>query len=750
MQLVIVESPTKAKTISKFLPKEYKVESSFGHIRDLPARDMGIDIEHNFEPKYVIPTKSKAHVEKLKTLAAKSSKIWFATDEDREGEAIAWHLNAILKPKEFSRVAFHEITKTAIEKAIANPREIDLHMVDAQQARRILDRLVGYELSPFLWKKVARGLSAGRVQSVAVRLIVEKEREIEKFKKQEYWTIDAEFSGQKDPSAKFSAKLYAQDDKALKKFDIGSEKDAQTFLKNLENANYKIASITNKETKKKAPEPFRTSTLQQSANKKLGFSSKETMALAQQLYEGISLKGRGQQVGLITYMRTDSLNLAGEFIDNCRTFIEKQLGKEYLPAKENKYTTKSKGAQEAHEAIRVTHVEFTPDSIKDSLNPKQLKLYRLIWQRSVACQMSEAIIDATTIDINDDKDKYTFRANGQTIKFPGFLKIYKTATEEKFLPELRKSEIVKLEDLKPNQHFTEPPARYTEATLVKVLEEYGIGRPSTYAPTLSTIQDRNYVIKEDKKFRPTDIGIIVTDLLVEHFPEIIDYKFTAKMEEDLDEIADGKKKWQPIIQEFYTPFKKNLTKKYSELSKKVITEEKTDEVCEKCGSPMVIKVGRYGKFMACSNYPECKNTKSLAEENQPQMEQNIEHNLETIKEVCEKCGAPLAIRTGKYGKFLGCSKYPECDYIKKFSHSTGVKCPLCGEGEIVSRRSRFKKIFYSCNQYPKCKFALWGKPTGEKCEKCQSLIIEGANETKICSNKECPTNKKEGKEKKTV
>lgn len=743
MQLVIVESPTKAKTISKFLPKEYKVESSFGHIRDLPTKDMGIDIENNFEPKYVIPTKAKAHVEKLKTLAAKSSKILFATDEDREGEAIAWHLKAILKPKEFSRIAFHEITKTAIEKALSHPREIDLHMVDAQQARRILDRLVGYELSPFLWQKVARGLSAGRVQSVAVRLVVEREREIEKFKKQEYWTIDATFSGPKDPEAKFEAKLYAQDGKALKKFDIGTENEAQNFLKNLQKLNYRVANIITKETKKKAPEPFRTSTLQQSANKKLGLSSKETMAIAQQLYEGIQLKERGQQVGLITYMRTDSLNLAEEFVNNCRDFISKQLGADYLPAKANKYTTKSKGAQEAHEAIRVTHVEFTPDSIKDSLNPKQLKLYKLIWQRSVACQMSEAILNATTIDINDEKNKYTFRANGQTIKFPGFLKIYKTATEETFLPELKEKEPVKLEALKPTQHFTEPPARYTEATLVKALEEYGIGRPSTYAPTLSTIQDRKYVIKEEKKFKPTDIGIIVNDLLVEHFPEIVDYKFTAKMEEDLDEIAEGEKKWQPIIREFYTPFKKNLKKKYSELSKKALTEEKTNEVCEKCGSPMVIKVGRFGKFMACSNYPECKNTKSLVEENQPAMEKRIEENLEKIEEVCEKCGAPLAIRTGRYGKFLGCSRYPECDYIKKFNHSTGVKCPDCKEGEIVARRTRYKKIFYSCNKYPDCKFALWGKPTGEKCPVCSSLLVEDQSGNPVCSKKDCASNKKQ-------
>lgn len=730
--LVIVESPTKAKTISKFLSRDYKVESSFGHVRDLPKTKLGVDVENNFEPSYTIPAKAKKQVSKLKALAEKAENIILATDEDREGEAIAWHLKHILKPKKYERITFHEITKTAIEEALKNPRDLDLDLIDAQQARRVLDRLVGYQLSPFLWKKVARGLSAGRVQSVAVRLIVEKEREREAFKIEEYWTIEAIFS--KDEQ-NFGAKLFAINGKTLKKLEIKNEETAQKFLNELKTAKYRVVKVENKESKKKVPTPFTTSTLQQTANNKLHFSAKQTMRLAQQLYEGIKLNN--ESVGLITYMRTDSMNLSKSYLDTARTYIKENLGIDYLPAKANIFKTKSKGAQEAHEAIRPTDVNKTPESIKQFLDDKQYKLYKLIWERTLATQMTPAIIYSTSIDVNDQSDKYTFRATGQTIKFPGFLKVYTNSTKEEILPTMKENDLIEAKEIKPEQHFTQPPARYTEATLVKVLEEYGIGRPSTYAPTIATIQDRGYVEKEAKALKPTEMGILVNDILVEHFKDIVDYDFTAEMEADLDKVEDGKKDWQPLIKSFYTPFIKNLESKSKELTKKELTEEATDEKCEKCGSPMVIKTGRYGKFMACSNYPDCKNTKNI--EN-GEVKEKEEPTL--LEKKCPDCGEPLVERSGRYGKFIGCSNYPKCKYIEgKKDYGTGVKCPECQKGEIVSKRARGGKIFYACNQYPDCKFALWSKPTGDKCDECGSLIVYGPKETTKCSNKECKNSK---------
>ena len=734
MKLVIVESPTKAKTISKFLPKEYKVESSYGHVRDLAKKKMGIDIENNFEPTYEIPEKAVKQVAKLKKLAKGCEKILYAPDEDREGEAIAWHLHEILKPKKYERIGFHEITKKAIEKAVESPRKIDMNLVDSQQARRILDRLVGFELSPFLWQKVARGLSAGRVQSVCVRLIVEKEREREAFKIDEYWTIEAIFDTEAKDEIKIEAKLHAIDGKSLKKLEIKNEKQAKKLEEILKSANYKIANIETKDSTKKVPEPFKTSTLQQNANNRLHMSAKDTMRVAQQLYEGIKL-GSKDAVGLITYMRTDSLNLSDDFLGACHTYIKEKIGKDYSPTKPRVFKTKTKGAQEAHEAIRPTHVDFAPEDIKDHLDEKQFKVYNLIWQRAVASQMKEAIVRHTSIDINSEDDKYTFRATGQIVKFAGFLKIYQTDTKENILPPIKENEKVKLEKLDPTQHFTQPPARYTEATLVKILEEYGIGRPSTYAPTISTIQDRNYVVKEEKRLKPTDMGIIVNDILVEHFPDIVDYDFTAEMEEDLDLIAHGKKKWQPIIKAFYGPFHKNLEKKTKNLTKKELTEEKTEEVCEKCGEQMVIKTGRFGRFMACTGYPECKTTKPVPGSEESKEEQEV------IEEKCPDCGSPLAKKHGRYGPFLGCSSYPDCKFIKKFSKSTGVTCPECNEGEIVSRKGRSKRIFYGCDKYPKCKYVLWGKPTGAKCKVCNSLMAQ-KGKTEVCGNKDCETNKK--------
>ena len=738
--LVIVESPTKAKTISKFLSKDYKVESSFGHVRDLPKKTIGIDVENNYEPTYEVPTKAKKQVAMLKALAAKAENIILATDEDREGEAIAWHLKHLLKPKKYERITFHEITKSAIEKALENPRDLDLDLIDAQQARRILDRLVGYKLSPFLWSKVARGLSAGRVQSVTVRLIVEKEREREAFKIDEFWTIEAIFSKDKND---FKAKLFAVDGKSLKKLDIKNEAAANKLFEELKDGKYKVTEITNKEHKKQPPTPFTTSTLQQAANNKLHFSAKQAMMFAQQLYEGI--KVGTESVGLITYMRTDSLTLSKTYLDAARTYIKDNLGNEYLPEKAIIYKTKKKDAQEAHEAIRPTDVNLTPDSIKQYLDEKQYKLYKLIWERTLATQMTPAVLYSTAISISDEQAKYTFRANGQTVKFPGFLKVYSTATKEELLPPLKENDEVEAKEIKPEQHFTQPPARYTEATLVKALEEHGIGRPSTYAPTIATVQDRGYVEKEAKALKPTEMGVLVTDILVEHFNDIVDYDFTAEMENNLDKIEEGKKEWQPIIKAFYEPFIKNLKKKTKELTKKELTEEETDEKCEKCESPMIIKAGRFGRFLACSNYPECKNTKNIEKEGDDKDGEKEETAV--IDEKCPECKSPLVEKTGRFGKFIGCSGYPDCKYIQKKEYGTGVHCPECEKGEIVSKRSRGGRIFFACNQYPDCKTALWGKPTGEKCDKCGSLMLFGANETTKCSNKECPEKPKKTEDK---
>jgi DNA topoisomerase-1 len=731
MNLVIVESPTKAKTISKFLGKDFQIKSSFGHLRDLPKKEMGIDIEHDFAPHYVVPRKNQKIVTDLKKSAAKAKLIYFASDEDREGEAIAWHLTQILKPtaEKTRRIAFHEITKSAILEALEHPRDIDINLVDAQQARRILDRLVGYELSPFLWRKVAKGLSAGRVQSVAVRLIVEREREIKKFIPKEYWNIEGDF--QKNNKEKFSAKLNKINDKTLEKFSIKSKDEAGKILKDLDNNDYHVANIEEKETRRTPPPPFITSTLQQDANRRLGFSAKQTMLIAQQLYEGVDLGSEGS-AGLITYMRTDSVNLSEKFLTEARSYLKKSFGEKYLPTAPRRFTTKSKLAQEAHEAIRPTETIRDPESLRPYLDDHQYKLYNLIWRRAIASQMTEAALLGTAVDIAAEragaKNQYTFRANGLTIKFDGFLKVYGTS-QETILPILKLKEKVELIKLNPAQHFTEPPARYSDASLVKALEEYGIGRPSTYAPTISTIIERGYVERiEARRLKPTEIAFTVNDLLVEHFPQIVDYKFTAHMEDDLDLIAEGKKKWVPVIRDFFMPFKENLDQKYKDVSK---AEEPTDEVCEKCGAPMVIKTGRYGKFLACSGFPKCRNIKSLgqSEDGPPEPE--------TTDEVCEKCGAPMVIKSGRFGKFLSCSKYPDCKNMKPLVKSTGVACPECGKGEIVERRSKRGRIFYSCNQYPNCKFALWSKPTGEKCPKCGSLLVYGKGDTVVCSNKEC-------------
>ncbi|MDD5075421.1 MAG: type I DNA topoisomerase [Candidatus Peribacteraceae bacterium] len=737
MKLVIVESPTKAKTIAKFLGAGFNIESSFGHVRDLPVSKMGIDIEHDFEPKYVVPVKAKKNLKKLQALAKKSDKIVLATDEDREGEAIAWHLAEALKvkPEDTDRIVFHEITKSAVIEALEHPRKIDMKLVNAQQARRILDRLVGYELSPFLWKKVAKGLSAGRVQSVAVRLIVEREREIKKFITEEYWSISAILKNAAE--LPFLARLNKINDKTIDKLEIKNEEQAKEILTALNGAEYIVVDLEKKQTKKQPPKPFTTSSLQQTANRWLGFSAKQTMMIAQQLYE----------IGFITYMRTDSLNLADKFLSEAAEYLTANLGATYALKTPRRFKTKSKGAQEAHEAIRPSEASRAPESVESELNPNQNKLYKLIWQRALASQMSEAIVDATVVDILAQNTPYQFRANGQILKFDGYLKIYPEKSQEIELPELKIKEKLNLEEIKPEQHFTKPPARYSDAGLVKELEKYGIGRPSTYAPTIATIVDRNYVQRDEhKRLEPTEIAFVVNDLLVEHFPKIVDYQFTAKLENDLDLIADGDVKWQPVIKEFYEPFHANLENKYEVINKNdIMPEEKSSEVCDKCGAPMIIKTGRYGKFLACSGFPECKNIKSMPGTDKDKNGQADSEEIKELKEkykdeICEKCGLPMAIKIGKFGPFLACTGYPKCKNLKNIGggmSGTGITCPVCGKGEIVQKRSR-RGLFYACNQYPDCKTAFWGKPTGEKCPDCSSLLIEDAKKGEIkCSNKDC-------------
>ncbi|OGF26228.1 DNA topoisomerase I [Candidatus Falkowbacteria bacterium RIFOXYB2_FULL_47_14] len=743
MKLVIVESPTKAKTITKFLDSSYKIESSFGHVRDLPKKEIGVDIDNNFEPKYVIPLTARKNLSNLKKLAVKAEEIILATDEDREGEAIAWHLAEALKinADKTGRIVFHEITAGAIEEALKNPRRLNMELVNAQQARRVLDRLVGYKLSPFLWKKVARGLSAGRVQSVAVRLVVEREREIKKFQPEEYWTLGAELCKPENKDAIIKAQLNKIEGDTVDKLEIKNQAQADKIEEDLRDAKYVISDAIKKETKKNPPRPFTTSTLQQTANYWLGMSAKQTMVLAQQLYEGVPIGG-GEQVGLITYMRTDSLNLSEKFLSEAKDYLSGTLGENYALPSPRRFKTKSKGAQEAHEAIRPTEAARDPESLVSYLNKNQYRLYKLIWQRAVASQMPEALMDNTTIDIDAVGTACQFRATGQIIKFDGYLKVYPEKRSELDLPTVVSGEKLDLISLDKVQHFTKPPARYSDAGLVKELEKDGIGRPSTYAPTIATIEARNYVTRDDnKKLAPTDIAFVVNDLLVEHFPGIVDFKFTALMENELDRVAEGELAWQPVIRDFYTPFAANLEEKYDEIKKTdIMPEEKSEEVCDKCGAPMIIKTGRYGKYLACSAFPDCKNIKSLKNKDDAQKNEKIAELEEKYKdEVCDKCGAKMAVKNGRFGPFLGCSAYPKCKTIKSIKENggdTGVKCPVCGEGDIVQKRSR-RGIFYACNRYPDCKTSFSGKPLNEKCPDCGNLLIETRDGGAKCADKGC-------------
>lgn len=747
--LVIVESPAKAKTISKFLGRDFTVMASMGHIRDLPKSKMGIDVEHEFEPTYLIPVDKKKVIKELKSKVKDGTIIWIATDEDREGEAIGWHILKALDVEEgdkTKRIVFHEITKPAILEAIKNPRRIDSHLVDAQQARRILDRIVGYELSPLLWRKVRYGLSAGRVQSVAVRFITEREREIEAFKPQESWSLKSLFQTPK-PFESLLSKI--RDKKAA----LSKKEEVDHIVKELDGSEWKVKSVEEKEVKRNPSPPFITSTLQQEAARKLGFSVKKTMVLAQQLYEGIEING--ESTGLITYMRTDSVNLAETALKTAQEVIREQFGSEYILGTPRYYKSKGR-AQEAHEAIRPVDLRLAPKDVKSYLEKDQYRLYELIWMRTLACQMQEAVLNQVGVDIAARKGgaelPYVFRATGQSVKFAGFMKVYTEGKDieeeeleegEKFLPKLTEGQSLDFDKLLAEQHFSKPPPRYTEASLVKKLEAEGIGRPSTYAPTISTIILRGYVKKFGKQLKPTDVGILVNDLLVAHFPNIVDYQFTARMEEDLDEIAEGKKAWIPIIRTFYQPFHMDILEKEKTLKKSDITQEKTDEACEKCGKPMIIRLGRYGKFLSCSDYPKCKNAKPLKRKESelammPEEEKKASADLEELQKKfshrkCDKCGAAMQVRNGKFGYFLGCSNYPKCEKIEPIIHFTGVKCPNCETGQLVERRvRRTGKAFYGCNKFPKCKTATWDKPVGN-CEKCQGIIVEKKGEKK-CLN----------------
>lgn len=735
-KLVIVESPTKAKTISRFLGKEYIVEASFGHVRDLPKKKLGVDVDHGFMPEYVVERANQKRLTALKKKAQSAGMVYYATDEDREGEAISWHLAQLfgLPAEKEQRIVFHEITPEAITTALANPRQLDLRLVDAQQARRVLDRLVGYKLSPFLWRKVVRGLSAGRVQSVAVRLIVEREREITAFTTREYWTIAGLFTTPQSDT--LPTQLVAVDGTTLDKFALQNQAAADGIVQALSGRQFQVAAVEEKVGTRQPPAPFRTATLQQAANQRLGFSAKLTMMVAQQLYEGVVVNG--EQVGLITYMRTDSLNLAERFLQDAAAFIEQTFGASSVGGP-RRFTKKAKGAQEAHEAIRPTDVRQTPEQLRPFLSPQQWKLYNLIWSRSVASQMAPAKVNATAVDVVDGQGQYRFRATGQTIAFPGFLAVYPSSEKEVILPPVTEGAVVTVSSFTPEQHFTQPPARYSDATLVKALEERGIGRPSTYAPTIATIITRGYVTRDARRLKPTDVAFLVNDLLVEHFPEIVDYDFTAQMEEKLDRVATGELPWEPVIADFYGPFADHLAKKDAELKKSDLTTQASDEVCEKCGKPMVVKFGRFGKFLACTGYPECKNTKELGSDGAPA------EPLPAVDETCPNCGQPMAYRRGRFGTFIACSNYPTCKTVKKTNRSTGVACPECGEGELTERRGR-SGPFYGCSRYPKCRYTLNRKPTGEKCATCNALLVTWQNETGEvrCSNKDCPTRTKEG------
>ena len=758
--LVIVESPAKAKTLGKYLGRDFQVKASVGHVVDLPKSKLGVDVKKDFAPDFhVIQTKKKV-IDELKKAAKGKENIYLASDPDREGEAIAWHIadQVAKNHKRVHRVLINEITKKAVQEAIAKPLELDRNKFDAQIARRVLDRLVGYQISPLLWKKVRRGLSAGRVQSVAVRLVCEREREIRAFESVEYWSLTALLEGRLPPS--FRARLVQWQGQKVdnKKFRLENEQTVQGIVDSLQGAAWTIAEVEKKERRRYPTPPFVTSKLQQEAARKLGFQPRRTMQLAQQLYEGVELGDDGS-VGLITYMRTDSTRVSADALTAVRQHIQGQYGKEYVPGKPNTFRSK-KGAQDAHEAIRPTSLDYAPDRVRRYLRRDLFQLYSLIWDRFVASQMVPAVYDQTSFEI--PVNEALFRATGQQIKFDGFMKVYIEGRDERaqpangadeeaadepqetdgVLPDLQKGDELRLLSMDPRQHFTQPPPRYTQASLIKELDEKGIGRPSTYAAIISNILDREYVLQnEGRSLAPTDLGFLVTDLLVESFPDILNVEFTAGMEDELDKIEEGKEKWTKAMKRFYTPFSRDLKKAEKEMRDVKRQEVPTDIDCDKCGAKMVIKWGRNGEFLACPNYPECKNTKNFKRSETGEIGIAPE---EDVNETCGECGRPMLLRWGKFGKFLGCSGYPECKNIQPLEKPVdlGIKCPECTEGNIKERKSRWGKIFYGCDKYPECKFASWDKPMPTPCPDCASPILvekltKRKGRTHRCYKKDC-------------
>jgi DNA topoisomerase-1 len=745
--LIIVESPAKVRTISKFLGGEYQVLASVGHVKDLPPQKLGVDIEHDFSPQYVTIRGKGKILAQIKKAAEKAEKVYLAPDPDREGEAICWHVAQEIrdKNKQIYRLLFNEITKSAIQEALAHPEQINQHRVDAQVARRILDRLVGYKISPLLWKKVQRGLSAGRVQSVAVRMICEREAEIEAFVPCEYWSITAKLEAAAPPI--FLARLHRLDGR---KAQVENQAQALELTDELKQQDFRVEEVKRQQKKRYPHPPFITSQLQQEAARKLGYSAKKTMLIAQQLYEGVETDEG--PVGLITYMRTDSVRVAKEAQAEARQYISRHLGPEYLPASPPSYKSR-KGAQEAHEAIRPTAVFRTPESLKARLDKDQWLLYQLIWQRFVASQLTPAVLDTTTVEIKAGRGR--FRAQGSVIRFPGFMKIYEAAqeedkkedaAEEQHLPPLEAGQSLKLLDLSPKQHFTQPPPRYTEATLVRALEENGIGRPSTYAAILSTIVARKYVIKQKRRFHPTPLGRLVNELLVDHFPNILNIEFTAQMEDKLDRIEEGEADWVESLRQFYQPFSERL--KLAEAKMRNVKQEvrKTELSCPQCGRELLIKWGRNGEFLACSGYPECRYTSNFSRNEQGEIQ--LEEVQET-GELCPQCNQALVIKNGRYGKFLACSNYPRCRFSKPIT--TGVACPQndCS-GYLTPKRSKKGRIFYGCSNYPRCRFALWDKPVAEECPQCGADFLlerfQGGDKRLYCHQPECGYRREVGEE----
>lgn len=749
--VVVVESPAKAKTIEKYLGKGYKVLASYGHVRDLISKNGAVDPDNNFAMKYQMIERNLKHINAIRDALKKSDSLLLATDPDREGEAIAWSVNElmkefdVLKDKPSKRIVFNEITKPAIKEAIENPRELSQELIDAQLARRALDYLVGFTLSPLLWKKIRRGLSAGRVQSPALRMIVEREIDIEKFVSKEYWSIEAANEFEKQA---FAAKLVQYEGDKVEQFTITNEKHANEVTSQLlsaANGQLNVIKVEKKQRKRNPTAPFITSTLQQEGARKLGFGAQRTMRIAQQLYEGIDI-GDGETVGLITYMRTDSVHLATEATDEIRAFIGKRYGKDNLPDEPRAFKTKSKNAQEAHEAIRPSSVLRMPDQMKSFLSPEQYKLYNLIWKRTVACQMIHATIDTVAITLSCGSDKNLFRANGSTVRIPGFMKIYQEDHDddkggdgdEKMLPPMNEGDTITLKDIKGNQHFTEPPPRYSEASLIKSLEEHDIGRPSTYATIISTLQKREYVTLDKKRFYPTDVGRVVHRFLTQHFTKYVDYDFTANLEDELDAIARGEKQWIPLLETFWKPFNELIHTVDTTVERKDVTTEALDEKCPQCEQPLSIRLGKRGRFIGCNAYPECDYTRNLDETAESSKPEIIEGRS------CPECQSQLVIKQGRYGKFIGCSGYPNCNFMEPLEKPTDteVGCPKCKQGNILKRKSRRGKIFYSCGRYPDCDYAIWDEPLDEPCPDCSWPILsikttKSRGTEKLCPQKEC-------------